>query len=99
MTAIPVMYAACGQRAGTVGLASRDSAHQPVIDFNFFSHPDDMKTLVAGVRLVRKILAAPAFDKYRKEELHPGADKQSDEAIAQAVRDHLGLVYHPVGTC
>ena len=84
---------------GTVGLASANPAHAPVIDHKFFTHPDDLKTLVAGVRLVRKILAAPAFEPYRKEELHPGAEKESDEAIGQAVKDKLGIVYHPVGTC
>ncbi|MFS8044032.1 MULTISPECIES: GMC family oxidoreductase [Xanthobacter] len=84
---------------GTVGLASANPTDAPVIDFNFFSHPGDIETLVAGVRLVRKILAAPAFDKYRKEEIHPGPDKQSDAEIAQAIKDKLGLVYHPVGTC
>ncbi len=84
---------------GTIGLASAHWEHPPVIDHNYFSHPDDLKCLVAGVKLARKILAAPAFDPYRKEELHPGADKQSDEDIAQAVKDRLGIVYHPVGTC
>jgi choline dehydrogenase len=84
---------------GTVGLASADPAAAPVIDHNFFDHPEDIKTLVAGVRLGRRILAAPAFDKYRKEEIHPGPDKQSDDAIAAACREKLGIVYHPVGTC
>jgi choline dehydrogenase len=84
---------------GTVSLASANPAHAPIIDLNLLSHPDDMKTLIGGVRLVRKILAAPAFDKYRKEELFPGKDVQSDEALAQAIRDKLGLEYHPVGTC
>src|SRR5260370_36561907 len=41
--------------------------------------------------------AASNFDKYRKEQIHPGLDKQSDEEIAQACRDKLGIVYHPVG--
>jgi choline dehydrogenase len=84
---------------GTVSLASANPAHAPIIDLNFFSHPDDMKTMIGGVRLVRKILAASAFDKYRKEEMHPGKDKVSDEALAQAIKDKIGLGYHPVGTC
>ena len=84
---------------GTVGITSANPADAPVIDHNFFSQPDDIKTLIAGVRLARKILAAPAFDPYRKEEIHPGLDKQSDADIAQAIKDRLGIVYHPVGTC
>jgi choline dehydrogenase len=84
---------------GRIDLRSANPAAPPIIDHNFFDHPEDMKTLVAGVRLARYMLAAPAFDKYRKEEIHPGLDKQSNEAIAQACRDKLGIVYHPVGTC
>jgi choline dehydrogenase len=74
---------------GTVSLASANPADPPIIDLNMLSHPDDMKCMIAGVRLVRKILAAPAFDKYRKEELFPGKDVQSDAALAQAVKDKL----------
>jgi choline dehydrogenase-like flavoprotein len=82
-----------------VGLASANPGDAPIIDFNFFDDPADIKTLIGGVRLVRKILAAPAFDKYRKEEIHPGADMQSDAELAGKIKDKLGLVYHPVGTC
>jgi choline dehydrogenase len=84
---------------GTVSLASANPADPPIIDLNMLSHPDDMKCMIAGIRLVRKILAAPAFDKYRKEEFYPGKDVQSDEALAQAIKDKLGIEYHPVGTC
>jgi choline dehydrogenase len=55
--------------------------------------------MVAGVRRGRRMLVSPAFDRYPKEEIHPGLDKQSNEEIAQACRDKLGIVYHPVGTC
>jgi choline dehydrogenase len=91
----------CGLRPksrGTIGLASANPDHAPIIDHNFFSEPDDLQTMVDGVRLARKILAAPAFDKFRKEEIHPGPEKQTDEEIGQAIRDKLGIIYHPVGT-
>jgi choline dehydrogenase len=63
------------------------------------SHPDDVKTLVEGVRLVRKIFAAPAFEKYRKKEVYPGVDTQSDEALGQAIRDRGSFAEHAAGTC
>jgi choline dehydrogenase len=84
---------------GTVSLASANPGDPPIIDLNMLSHPDDMKCMIAGIRLVRKILAAPAFDKYRKEEYFPGKDVESDEALAEAIKDKLGIEYHPVGTC
>jgi choline dehydrogenase-like flavoprotein len=84
---------------GTISLANANPATSPIIDHNFFSHPDDLKTMIAGIRLTRKILAAPAFDEYRIDEIHPGGDKQSDEEIGLAIKEKLGIVYHPVGTC
>jgi choline dehydrogenase len=84
---------------GTISLANANPATPPIIDHNFFSHPDDLKTMIAGIRLTRKILAAPAFDEYRIDEIHPGGDKQSDEEIGLAIKEKLGIVYHPVGTC
>jgi choline dehydrogenase-like flavoprotein len=84
---------------GRMSLRSSDPAAPPRIDLNFLSHPDDRKCLVDGIRLARRILAAPSFDSYRGAEINPGADAQGDEEILARAKDRLGLVYHPVGTC
>jgi choline dehydrogenase-like flavoprotein len=84
---------------GRMTLRSADPLAPPRIDLNFFDHPDDRKTLVDGLRLARKILAAPAFDDYRGAELNPGPEAQSDEDILARAKERLGLVYHPSGTC
>ncbi|KDM93271.1 GMC family oxidoreductase [Photobacterium galatheae] len=84
---------------GRVMLKSADPMTEPEIDFNFFAHEEDKQVLVNGVRQLRKILAAPAFDAYRADELAPGIEAESDEAIFEKIKQHIGLVYHPVGTC
>jgi choline dehydrogenase-like flavoprotein len=84
---------------GRVTLHTADPFAPPRIDLNFFDHPDDRKTLADGIRVARKILAAPAFDDYRGTELNPGPDAQSDEDILARAKQRLGLVYHPSGTC
>lgn len=84
---------------GSVTLDSNDPYAAPVIDFNFFDHPEDQKTLVDGIRQVRKIMAADALKSWRGEEMHPGSNVQSDAEILQKCKDKLGVVYHPVGTC
>jgi len=84
---------------GHMTLRSPDPAAPPRIELNFFDHPDDRKTMVDGIRIARKILAAPSFDDYRGAELNPGADAKSDEDILARAKEKLGLVYHPVGTC
>jgi len=84
---------------GTVTITSADPFAAPEIDYNFFADPDDCKVMVDGIRQARRILAARAFDDYRGEEIHPGPDCQSDEQILEKVKEKVGLVYHPVGTC
>lgn len=84
---------------GAVSLKSNDPLDYPEIELNFLSHPDDQKVMIDGIKQVRKILAAPAFDGHRDQELHPGQDAQSDDQILEKCRERLGTVYHPVGTC
>jgi len=61
--------------------------------------PDDIRTLIKGVRQVRRIFASPAFDAYRGNEVSPGPDAVSDEALERYIRAHAETIYHPVGTC
>ena len=63
------------------------------------SHPDDWTEFRAAIRLTREIFAQPAFDRYRGEELQPGAESTSDEAIDAFVRRHVESAYHPCSTC
>ena len=41
---------------GTVSINSLDANAPPVIDPNFFDHPDDMATLISGFKIARNIL-------------------------------------------
>lgn len=84
---------------GTVSITSANPFAAPEIDYNFFAEPDDCKVMVDGIHQARQILSAKAFDEYRGEEIHPGSDCQSDEQIIEKVKEKVGLVYHPVGTC
>ena len=86
---------------GRIGLASGKVGDPPVIDFRFFSDPggEDMKTLIRGVKDARRILMAPAFDKYRGAAVWPAETVQTDEQIEDFIREFSSTVFHPVGTC
>ncbi|HJP99457.1 MAG TPA: choline dehydrogenase [Rhodanobacteraceae bacterium] len=84
---------------GEIGLKSADPLADPRIQPNYLADPADLRTLVAGVRTARRILAARAFDPYRGRELSPGESINSDAAIADFVRQRCETLYHPVGTC
>lgn len=84
---------------GHVALASADPRAHPVIEPNYLAEPEDLEQLLAGVKLARRILAAPPFDAYRGEELRPGPGVQDDEALREFIRARAETIYHPVGTC
>lgn len=84
---------------GKLSLRSANPQDPIKIDFNFLTQEKDAKVLVDGIRVARKILATEAFAEHRGEEMHPGAEVDSDEALLQKCKDRLGLVYHPTGTC
>jgi choline dehydrogenase len=84
---------------GEIRLASSDPLAKADILANYLSHPDDMEHMVKGVKLARKVLAAPAFDRYRGAELRPEPGCVTDDDIRGFIRRHAGTIYHPVGTC
>jgi choline dehydrogenase len=45
------------------------------------------------------LLEAPAFDVYRGAAYQPSVSVQSDDEIADYVREQAMTIYHPVGTC
>jgi choline dehydrogenase len=84
---------------GWVRLSSADVREPPRIRFNYMSHPDDWTEVRACVRLTREIFAQPAFDRYRGEELNPGAAVQNDEQIDAFIAEKIETAYHPSCTC
>jgi choline dehydrogenase-like flavoprotein len=95
---------ACGLKPrsrGTIRLRSADPGVDAAIDPGYLSDPDgyDLRMLIEGVRLSREIFAQPPFDKYRGEEIFPGADVRDDAAVEAFIRRKAETIYHPIGTC
>jgi choline dehydrogenase len=87
------------QSRGEISLRSANPLEAPAIRANYLATDADLRTMIAGVRLARRLAHAKAFDGFRGEELHPGAAQQSDAEIAEFLRNELETLYHPVGTC
>ena len=58
-----------------------------------------MRVLLAGIKLAREILAAPAFERFRGDEYLPGASVRSDDELRHFIRANLDTIFHPTGTC
>ena len=52
-----------------------------------------------GLRMVRDLVSQEPLSPFAGDELVPGSDHQSDEAIDEHVRKTMITVHHPVGTC
>ena len=87
------------QNIGSVSLRSPDPQAAPMIKLNLLQSESDLQKLVDGIKLIRKLFQTSGFDEFRGNEVAPGADADSDEAIAAYIRQACGTVYHPVGTC
>ncbi|MCP3426430.1 GMC family oxidoreductase N-terminal domain-containing protein [Rothia sp. AR01] len=85
---------------GTVRLRSLDFRDKPKVDPRYFTDEEgyDMKVMIEGIRTARRIAEQPALAEWRGAEQFPGQDLQSDEELADYVRETHNTVYHPVGT-
>jgi choline dehydrogenase len=84
---------------GTIGLASADPHADPVIRANYLSTPEDRRVMRESVRIGREVVGQAALAPYRRDELRPGPDIDSDGEIDAWVRRTAETIYHPVGTC
>ena len=84
---------------GEVTLASADPFADPLIDPKFLSHPDDVKDMVDGYKIMMKVLGSEPFSQYISEHTQRPIDINDDADIEQAMREGADTVYHPVGTC
>jgi choline dehydrogenase-like flavoprotein len=55
--------------------------------------------MLSGLELARRIIAAPAFARYRAFEVQPGPGAQGVAALTEYVRRVAATVHHPVGSC
>ncbi|WP_019634138.1 GMC family oxidoreductase [Actinomadura atramentaria] len=81
---------------GTLRLASADPADAPLLDPAYLAEPEDLATLVAGLRAALWVTEQPALAPYTEgRSLAPDASREELEAYVRANAD---TVFHPVGT-
>lgn len=84
---------------GHVRIASSDAAQAPKITPNYLSTEEDGRVAADALRLTRRIVAAPAMQRYAPEEFLPGPTFQTDAELALAAGNIGTTIFHPVGTC
>ena len=87
------------ESTGSIHIQGGDPAAAPTIRPNFLSEEVDRAALVEGIRIARRVGAAPSMARYVERELYPGDATQSDDEILAFCRRTGSTVFHPVGTC
>lgn len=87
------------QNIGSVSLRSSDPKDPPIIRMNFLQSQSDVLHVIEGVRIMRQLFDTSAFDEFRGEEVAPGVEVTSDEALSSYIRSVCVTGYHPAGTC
>jgi choline dehydrogenase len=84
---------------GWVRIQSVDPMQAPAMQPNYLTQQTDRRTLIAGLRLARRLAATRALTPYVEAEYRPGPDAQSDEDLLEFARNTGGTIFHPSGTC
>jgi choline dehydrogenase-like flavoprotein len=83
---------------GSVGLQSADPMAAPAIDPNFLGEDSDLEAMVAGFKITRRLLDAPALKALQTSDVFTEG-VETDNDIRKVLRQYVDTVYHPVGTC
>jgi choline dehydrogenase len=84
---------------GSLRIRSADPAVPPEIRINYLATEVDRAANVEGLKILRKILQAPALSSYVTEEVDPGAKVSTDEELLNYCRQRGSTIYHPTSTC
>jgi 4-pyridoxate dehydrogenase len=84
---------------GELLLGSADPLAPPRIVYRFFTAPNDLPTLREGFKRARELAFHKALDPYRGDEIGPGPNVKTDDAIDGWLKKTVITAHHPAGTC
>jgi choline dehydrogenase len=84
---------------GYVEARSKEPADPPAINPRYLSEETDRRAVIGGLRMARRLFAAPALAKYVAGENLPGSNVESDDELLHYARQYGSTVFHPTCTC
>ena len=76
-----------------------DPGKPPAIQPNYLATQSDKDTMVAGLKVSRRVFATGAMRRYVTEEYMPGPQATTDEDLLNHVRATAGTTFHQTSTC
>ena len=87
------------EASGYCNITSIDPFQPPVINPNYLGEETDRQTVVAAMRLGRRLLSSEALAPYNAGEAWPGPDINTDDEFLDAAKQRGTTTFHPAGTC
>ena len=86
------------QSTGFVRARSANPFETPIVQPNYLAEETDQQTLLAGMRLGRRLMRTSALTPYFERETAPGNEVQTDDEFLDFARQTGTTVYHLIGT-
>ena len=83
---------------GSVRLAGRDPRAAPLIRYNFFQEPSDLRRMMEALRISRSIGATSPFSDVVEFEMSPGTGVEDEADVQKAVIASVDGYAHPTST-
>jgi choline dehydrogenase len=84
---------------GWLRIKSPDPAVPPAMQPNYLGTRGDRDTMVAALKISRRIFATPTMQRYVVEEFWPGAQVDSDEGLLEHAKRTGSTTFHQTSTC
>ena len=84
---------------GRIAIRSADAREYPAIHPGYLSDERDHPVVIGGIKVARRIAAAPSLAPHILSEFVPGEQFQTDAELLDAARRYSQTIYHPAGTC
>ncbi len=84
---------------GWVRIRSADPKAPPAIQYNYLDAESDRRTMVDGLKMLRRLANTPPFSGYVTEEWNPGPRVQTDADWLAFCQETGETVFHPTSTC
>ena len=86
---------------GEIRLRSADPAAHPAIRPNYLATETDRQTVVAGIKVARRIAEKSPLREKIAVEYRPGPEvaANDDDGLLEWARNSATTIYHPTGTC
>jgi choline dehydrogenase len=84
---------------GWLRIKSPDPAVPPAMQPNYLAARADQETMIAALKISRRIFQTPTMQRYVVEEFWPGAQADTDEGLLDHAKKTGSTTFHQTSTC